>query len=269
LIKTIGILGCGWLGKPLAESLLAKGYRIKGTTTASKKLTSLQAVGIIPFLISIGEDGIKGAISSFLEDLDVLLITIPTGLRKAPNANFVVRMQFLNKAINAAKVSRLIFVSSTSVYGALEGEIWEDSIPKPISKSGKQLLEAEKLFSTNPSFKTTIVRFGGLIGPKRHPVRQLSGKKNIKNGAELVNLIHLNDCILIVTTILEESYWNRIFNGVYPYHPTKKEYYTSEALKMGITPPEFQATNSPLYKKTIKSKVFNVKSHPLLTTIVS
>ncbi len=269
MINTIGVLGCGWLGKPLAESLLKEGYHIKGTTTDPDKLTALQAAGINPFLIAIGDYGIKGGISSFLKDLDVLIINIPPGLRKAPTGNFVARMQFLNQAINDAEVPKLIFVSSTSVYGALQGEVWEDTVPKPISESGKQLLAVEKLFSNNPSFKTTIIRFGGLIGPKRHPVRQLSGKKNIKSGEELLNLIHLDDCIRIITTILRESYWNQIFNGVYPYHPSKKEYYTNEALKMGVTPPEFQDTNAPVYKKIVKSQVFNVKSHPLLTTIVS
>ena len=36
--EKISILGCGWLGLPLAKSLLAKGYKIKGSTTSESKL---------------------------------------------------------------------------------------------------------------------------------------------------------------------------------------------------------------------------------------
>ncbi len=33
------ILGCGWLGKPLAVSLLDEGFNVKGSTTSEEKLT--------------------------------------------------------------------------------------------------------------------------------------------------------------------------------------------------------------------------------------
>ncbi|MDC1274067.1 SDR family NAD(P)-dependent oxidoreductase, partial [Flavobacteriaceae bacterium] len=37
----IGIIGCGWLGLPLAKSLISNNYKVKGSTTRKNKLTVL------------------------------------------------------------------------------------------------------------------------------------------------------------------------------------------------------------------------------------
>ncbi len=268
LNTTIGILGCGWLGTPLALNLLKEGYTIKGTTSTNSKLTTLAALGILPFEITLTETKVEGPIASFLSDLDTLLINVPPRLRHEPNGSFVKRIESLLPHLENTQPKNVIFVSSTSVYGAVEGEITEATIPKPTSASGRQLLEIEQLLLTTSNFNTTVIRFGGLIGADRHPINSLAGR-TLSNGKELVNLIHLDDCILMIGTILKKGYWNTIFNGVFPYHPTKKEYYTAEAKKRGLRPPIFELEANKIYKKTIKSHNFYVKSHQFLTTIVS
>ncbi|MGO1586087.1 MAG: NAD(P)-binding domain-containing protein, partial [Mesonia sp.] len=52
----IAILGCGWLGFPLAQKLVKEGYHVKGTTTTSGKLEKLEEAGIQSFLISLTEE---------------------------------------------------------------------------------------------------------------------------------------------------------------------------------------------------------------------
>ena len=267
--KKIGILGCGWLGSPLGESLKLKGHQVKGTTTSAHKLKSLKVMGIIPYHISLSEEGAEGDIAAFLEDLEVLVINIPPGLRKSTNASFVKRIEHLLNHLERSHIKHIVFVSSTSVYGSIEGEITEKSIPSPITQSGKQLLEVEKLLSSSSHFDTTILRFGGLIGPERHPINFLAGRTNLSNGEELINLIHLDDCIMMIETIIHHNYWNYTFNGVYPYHPTKKEYYTDEASKKGLPLPEFKPSKEPVTQKAIKSHLFYVKGHQLVTSIVS
>ena len=41
-MKRVSVLGCGWLGKPLAISLLDEGYSVKGSTTSEDKLELLE-----------------------------------------------------------------------------------------------------------------------------------------------------------------------------------------------------------------------------------
>ena len=67
MTKNIGILGCGWLGLPLAKKLIEKGYSVNGTTTSSNKLKVLQNAGINPFTVRLSETGIEGDIEGFFQ----------------------------------------------------------------------------------------------------------------------------------------------------------------------------------------------------------
>ena len=65
--KKFSILGCGWLGLPLAEFLLKNHFLINGTTTNTHKLPILKEKSINPFLITISENTIFGEIGSFFK----------------------------------------------------------------------------------------------------------------------------------------------------------------------------------------------------------
>lgn len=265
----IGITGCGWLGLPLAQSLLAHGHTINGTTTSEEKIAILETSGIVPFHIRLSENGIHGNIHDFLSNLEVLIINVPPNLRGTTTENYVDKMRHLHLALKNSGIKKVIFISSTSVYGSASGELTEDIRPEPSTEAGRQLLASENLFRNDRSLSTTIIRFGGLIGPNRHPVYQLSGRKNLTNGDQPINLIHLNDCIRVVRSVLKKDLWDHIFNAVYPYHPSKREYYTSEAEKRGLTPPNYLDNSPDKIDKIIKSNHFNVKNHLFHTSIIS
>ncbi len=266
--KSIGVLGSGWLGTPLAETFAQEGYTVKGSTTTKEKFDLLSKKGASPYLILLEENRIEGNIEEFLDELEVIIINVPPGLRSNPTSSYPKKMKLLLDYIKKSKVLHVLFVSSTSVYGNLEGEITEDTPPAPSTNSGKQLLETEELFLKETNFSTSIVRFGGLISEDRHPIFRLSGKE-LTNGEELVNLIHRKDCIHMIKTIIENGYWNEVFNGVYPYHPTKSEYYTSEAKKRGIPPPNYKHLSENISKKKVIFRNFYVKNHDLTTSISS
>ena len=54
-MKNVSLLGCGWLGKPLAVSLINDGFLVKGSTTSEMKIQELETLGIEPYLIDITE----------------------------------------------------------------------------------------------------------------------------------------------------------------------------------------------------------------------
>ena len=267
--KIIGVLGCGWLGLPLAVSLVKKGYKVRGTSTSEIKLSHINSLGIEAFLISLGTESIEGPIAEFLHDLDILIVNVPPAMRSNPQSSYLDKMVRLNKAISEAGLKHLVFVSSTSVYGNREGEVTEETEVMPVSKSARQLVQSEELFFRNPDMKSTIVRFGGLIGPDRHPVKQLSGKSDLTNGDDAVNLIHLDDCIQMIVAIIENGWWDEIFNGVYPDHPSKAEYYDTEALKRGLEPPSYKGLSGVRKGKIIESRNFLIKNGIFYTSIHS
>ncbi len=260
-------MGCGWLGLPLAKSLILDGFKVHGSTTSEEKLKVLKKEGIVPFLISFSEDTIKGDISDFLKDVELLIINIPPKLRGANKQSYVKKIELLYGQLKKSTINKIIFISSTSVYGDIVGRVTEETIPKPVTESGKQLLAAEQLFSQDNDLKTTIIRFGGLIGPNRHPITMLSGRKKLSNGNAVVNLIHLDDCIRIIHAVFKNSWWNELINGVHPNHPTKRKYYTAEATKRNLQAPDYKE-DTPIKAKIIVPKVLQiVKMYEFTTTL--
>ena len=250
----ISILGCGWLGLPLAKKLVEEGHVVKGSTTSREKMTQLTSKGILPYLLKLHTEGIQGDITAFLSDADVLIIDIPPGLRGDPDANFIGKIGRLQDYIKKSGVANVLFISSTSVYeDSLEIPVYTENDPaNGISESAKQLRSAEELLRNSESFSASIVRFGGLFGPGRNPVNYLSGRKNIKDPKAPVNLIHLEDCIGIIIEIINKKAWGEIFNAASPEHPSKEEHYTSKARENNLPLPEFDQGHASK-GKTIRS----------------
>lgn len=256
----ISILGCGWLGFPLAKSLLQKGFLVKGSTTTLEKMSVLQNAGINAFQIALSEEKIVGEMDAFLSNSEILIIDIPPKLRGNSNENFVAKIQNLIPFIEKSSVEKVIFVSSTSVYSdAISIDlITEKTSPNPDTESGKQLLEAEKILQNNSNFRTTVIRFGGLIGEDRHPIKFLAGKENLENPEAPINLIHQLDCIGIITEILEKNCFGKTFNAVSPFHPTRKVYYSKKALELNLPLPKFDESKPSVGKIISSEKIETV-----------
>jgi len=237
--KVVSILGCGWYGLPLAKALINDGMSVKGSTTSPQKLESLLTDGIEPYLVNFSA-GNETYDAGFF-DCDILLIAIPPKTRSGEGANFIYKIQQIINAIKQHGVKNVVFISSTGVYADLNGEVDETTDPQPNTEAGKILFAAENLFRDEEVFKTTIIRFAGLIGPGRNPGRFFAGKKDIPNGNAPVNLIHLDDCIGLTRAIIDKDAFGYLFNGCSPYHPAKSAFYTNAALNSGFEKSEFIA----------------------------
>ena len=274
----ISILGCGWLGLPLAKALLQNGFLVHGSTTSSEKLSVLENSGIRPFQITLDSDSISGNIEAFLRGSKTLIIDFPPKLRgntkdplNALGMSFVGKIETLIPFIEKSEIENVIFVSSTSVYGDDNSIVTEETEPHPETESGNQLLHTEQLLQSNAIFKTTVLRFGGLIGEDRHPVHFLAGRTNIENPNAPINLIHQEDCIGIILEILRQAQndklvWGETFNGVAPFHPSRKEYYTQKAVELNLALPEFNYQLPTFGKIVLSSKVEKVLGYSFTKT---
>jgi len=246
-METVSILGCGWLGLPLAEYLIGKGYNVKGSTTTRSGLGVMKSRGIEPFYLVI-DPGLRGQGLEDFFDCDVLVVNFPPERRDDIAEYHPAQIRSLMARLVGSPVKKIIFVSSTSVYPDLNREVAEDESAPPAKKSGIALLRAEKLFLDSSSFTTTVIRFGGLIGYDRMPGRFLAGRKNIKGGGSPVNLIHRDDCVEILYRIISQNLWGVTLNACADEHPLRKDYYTARALRLGLEPPEFLDSARAGYK---------------------
>ncbi len=235
----ISILGCGWLGVPLAVSLLQQNYTIKGSTTSKLKLETLNRIGIEPFLIDLSSDG---EISSKFLDTDVLIVAVPHKVKKD--------FENLIHQINKSRLKRVIFISSTSVYPSLNSIVDENT-----TTLRTPLRIVEELFEKNQNFQTTIIRFGGLFGYDREPGRFFQNKRFIPNPEGFVNLIHRDDCVEILKKIIAQNIPGQIFNACASDHPSRREFYSKEIQKQGIADVAFGDSDQVGYKIVSNEKL--------------
>lgn len=255
LTNTISVLGCGWLGLPLAASLVQQGYTVKGSVTQPEKLELLSQKGIMPYQVQITDTGItSNDLDGFLEST-ILIINIPPSRREDVVIYHQAQMASLIEQILKSPVKQVLFVSSTSVYPDLNQEVTELENIQPSKESGKALLAVEKMLRSTIQFMTTIVRFAGLVGYDRMPGRFLAGKKNVENGNAPINVIHQDDCIALLTGIIKQQAWGEIFNACADLHPTRRDFYTQAAAKAGLELPTFANMADPRFKIISSEKI--------------
>ncbi len=239
----ISIMGCGWLGFPLAQQLIRDDNLVKGSTTSNNKLSLLKENGIESYCISIPEDLPDCCRSSFWKS-KLLVLNIPPNRRSNKVAkNYPKKIKSIVDILESSEstIEKVVFASSTSVYPRKSGYFTEDNsgTGNTSRPSGEAVLAAESILQESEHFKTIILRFGGLYGYERHPVKYLAGKSNISSPLEPVNLIHQDDCIRIIKYILKSEVENGIFNAVSDGHPPRKMLYESAAKHYGLPAPKF------------------------------
>ncbi len=263
---TISIIGCGWLGLPLGAFLVEKGFDVKGSTTRREKILILKENGILPFLIKAGQFLEGENIDSFFQS-EILIINIPPG-RRNPNVENTHPKEIQNIVEKAAEgiVKKIIFVSSTGVYGDSNSIVNEKDKPNPASSTGKALVQIEDFLQSDNRFKTTILRMAGLVGGDRKAGRFLAGKQNVQNGTAPVNLVHRDDCIRVINQIIDLELWGDLFNVCSDQHPTREEFYIHQARKQGFEAPQFAKNSEPSFKiisnEKLKKKLNYTFLHP-------
>ena len=246
-MNTISILGCGWLGKPLAISFINEGYAVKGSTTSEEKLELLEMNGIEPYIVDISD---FEEYDSFLNS-DILIIAI--------TSKDVDGFENLIAQIQESPIQKVIFISSTSVYGKLNKVMTEEDAVLKLP-----LTEIENLFRENTFFETTIIRFAGLFGDERQPANWFKNGKKIPQPKGFVNMIHKDDCIEIIHEIIAQNCWNETFNACSNHHPTRREFYTLAKLNNDFEVPKFEENEVYEWKIISSKKVQEVLDYTFI-----
>lgn len=232
--QTVSILGCGWLGSPLAQYLLKKKYKVKGSTTSEEKLEELESAGVEPYKIRL-EESIPVP-TAFL-DSDILVLNIPPGLRRNSLKTHLKQLESLFSSMQKDKPGKLLFVSSTSVYENKNREMTEADVNRDSDIYKIEEYVREECLRRSNSL--TILRCGGLMGHDRIPCKYYSGKTNLTLANTPVNYIHRDDVIGIIHKILNLESWGQVFNAVSPEHPLRKDIIDNCCQRTSFTKPTY------------------------------
>lgn len=239
----VGIIGLGWLASRFATFLPEELASIWGTSTNKRKLTDALREKAECFNFELGANSKHLPISK----TDLLLFTIPPSKIEDYSALCI---QFFKDCLEIKPDLKIVFISSTSVYGNQNGELDESSDLKGSTSNALKIIKVEEYLEEKNS---VVLRCGGLVGEDRHPVYYLAGRKNVSSPNAPVNLIHEHDVSRFLLKMLKDDSINGVYNLVSPQHPSRKEYYSEVAERLNLKSIEFENTDDR------KGKIVNPK----------
>ncbi len=187
---TVVMAGCGDLGTEAGLRFAALGYRVIGLRRCVDKL---------PSEIEGQSVDLSADVPTLPADTDIVVIAIAPDQRSVDGyrAAYVESVRKMAQAIrrDCIVVPRVLFVSSTAVYGVDDGSWIDTSTPAdPSTPTAEVLREAEEtLLQAVPA--ATLLRLGGIYGPGR--TRQIDrvrdGAETTSSDTKFLNQIHRDD----------------------------------------------------------------------------
>ena len=185
------IAGCGDVGNALATRLLAEGCTVWGV----RRRVDALAPGVKPWRVDLRN---PASFSTPPVEFDCLFYTASADRRDEAHYRSIYvdgLRNLLHTLRNAGSpLRRVIFTSSTAVYGQSRGEWVDETSPTvPSGFNGRVLLEAEKIVRDSPE-KGISVRLSGIYGPGRtRLVRKVWNREAVATPS-WTNRIHVEDC---------------------------------------------------------------------------
>jgi UDP-glucose 4-epimerase len=186
-MKALVTGAAGFIGSTLSERLLADGAEVTGIDSFTdyyprpikeRNLAGPRAHPKFQFIESRLQDA---DLPALLRDrTHVFHLAAQAGVRKSWGRDFAVytinnieATQALLEACAAVKLERLVYASSSSVYGDdVPLPMREDALPQPVSPYGVSKLAAEQLcylYFSNYGVPATSLRYFTVYGPRQRP----------------------------------------------------------------------------------------------------
>lgn len=238
------IVGCGYLGRRVARRWVADSFSVAAVTRRPEGARELHQLGVSPIVADVTRPETFPALPA----VDTLLYAVGYD-RSSGASRRAVYVDGLRTVLDAAndETGRVLFVSSTGVYGQSDGSVVdEDSTCRPIREGGRVMLAAEELLRSHPlGERSIILRLAGIYGPGRIPrMADLAAGRPISADASgHLNLIHVDDAASAVLAAAARARPPRIY-VIADGHPVlRRDFYVRLAELLEVSPPVFAGRN--------------------------
>src|SRR5712691_3923416 len=235
------IAGCGYLGEATADLFFARGWEVEGWTRSPEAAQRLSTKSYPVQAVDISD---RARVADCKSEFDAVIHCAST---RGGDVDLYRRVYLdgLRNLIGRFSRSKILFVSSTSVYAQTDGEwVTEKSAAEPKHGTGKILREAEQLAIDHDGI---VVRLAGIYGPQRSQLLKsfLAGQVVLDpEDDRFVNQIHRDDAASALFLLLDrQSPAREIFNVVDDQPMLRSECYRWLAEKLNRpTPPAGRST---------------------------
>jgi nucleoside-diphosphate-sugar epimerase len=276
------LIGCGYLGSRVAKYWRAAGDDVIATSRHEHLSPEMIATGVFPARADVTRpDTLKWlqyapALSG--QAVKSLIYSVGYDHNAGPDIHTVYAEGLQNVlAALPSSAGRVIYISTTGVYGPASGEWVDENTPtNPQRDGGRASLAAEQMLAAHPIGKRSIIlRLAGIYGPNRIPyIDKLLANEPLAVPTEgWLNLIHVDDAAAIVVAIDKWAAENPITNGpavfcVSDGHPVVRgDYYREVARLSGTAKPRFVEPdpNSPAAQRARSDK--RISNRKLVETL--
>jgi len=168
------IVGCGDIGLRVAQQL-CRNYRVFALTSQQSRFQELRGLGITPILGDLDKPESLWRLNGLAQTVIHLAPPQSVGHRDSRTRNLIRIL-----AQGSVSVSRLIYVSTTGVYGDHQGGHVSELTPvNPQSERAQRRVDAERvlrLWGPAHGVAVTILRVPGIYAINRLPVDRLQAK---------------------------------------------------------------------------------------------
>ncbi|MEY4685231.1 MAG: hypothetical protein RLZ25_1690 [Pseudomonadota bacterium] len=229
------IVGCGDIGLRLARRLRAEGIPVAALARSPLRAQTLETEGITPFLGDLDESTPALTLPGGIQTLYYLAPPPPAGPGDPRMRHGLAALQTVPK--------RLIYISTSGVYGDCEGAWIDEEAPlKPKTDRARRRVEAERLvkdYAERTGCEVLVLRVPGIYGDGRLPETRIRQGLPVidPHEAPFSNRIHADDlaeaCIRARTSGIPGHAYN-ISDG----HPsTMTDYFWQVADHLGLPRP--------------------------------
>jgi nucleoside-diphosphate-sugar epimerase len=236
------VIGCGYLGHRVASLWRNAGESVFAVTRSASRAEVWHSEGLQPIIADVTD---RASLAN-LPSVDTVLYAVGRD-RGASHSMRDVYVDGLSALLDAlpSGVGRLIYISSTSVYGQQDGSwIDEDSPCEPVTESGRICLEAEQLLECHRlGARACILRLAGIYGPDRIPRREALARPEplaVSSDAYL-NLIHVDDAVTVIDAVARHAAPATRYLVADGHPVIRADFYAHLAALCGLSAPRFTA----------------------------
>ena len=246
------IIGCGDIGLRVAKQL-CRNYRVFALTSQQSRFSELRGLGITPILGDLDKPETLWRLSGLAETVIHLAPPQNIGHRDSRTRNLTRIL-----AQGPAGLSRLIYVSTTGVYGDHKGGRVSEITPvNPQSERAKRRVDAERvlrLWGPAHGVAVTILRVPGIYAANRLPVERLQARTPalISDEDAYSNHIQSDDLARLVCAAVYHGKPQRVINACDGGETKMGDYFDEVADAFGLERParmpaaELQKIVSPM-----------------------
>jgi nucleoside-diphosphate-sugar epimerase len=230
----ITIIGCGFVGKLLAQQLLNKRMPVTGYVSSDSSLAACKGQNIPCYIINLDQPP---------PDLDltgrrVIYLAPPPNSGRSDT-----RMRRFLGAIEKHAPEKFVLISTTGVYGNCDGAWIDETRPlHPMADRAHRRADAEQQvqqYCQQQNIPLVILRVAGIYGPGKIPVERIKSGEPIVNQQDspFTNRIHVADLVTVCERALVSPTITGIYNVTDGHPGTMYEYFTGVATRLNLPAP--------------------------------